>query len=66
MGQTFCIRSMFTVFMVDASNMFKFQGFSNETTETSFDVELWIYKPRADGKQVIFEQNDIVNPFSFF
>ena len=53
LGQTFCFRTMFTEFMVDASNILQFEGFSNVTSDIKYSMEFWIFKPKSYGQQVI-------------
>ena len=52
-GQTFCIRTLFSGFMVDASNIFRFEGLGNVTSGSKFAVEWWIFKPQKSGQQVL-------------
>ena len=42
---------MFTGFMIDASNLFKFERKQNGI-KGSFSVEFWIFKPAKSGQQV--------------
>ena len=50
LGQTFCIRVMFRGFMVEASNVFSFEG--EMSSEVKYSVEWWIFKPKKSGEQV--------------
>ena len=43
---------MFTGFMVDASNIMKFQGGGNMTSDVKYSVEFWIFKPKSKTQQV--------------
>ena len=51
-GQTFCLRTMFTGFMVDASNIMKFESVGNMSTDIKYSIEFWIFKPKSNGEQV--------------
>ena len=52
-GQTFCVRTKFTAFMSDASNIMSFYGEVNVKGSVGYSVELWIFKPQPTGQQVI-------------
>ena len=44
---------MFTAFMVDGSNIMKFEAADNNITSgEKYGMELWIFKPRETVKQV--------------
>ena len=49
-----CIRTMFTGFMVDASNILRFEGIGAQTLDSQYSVEWWVFKPKNSGQQVIF------------
>ena len=51
LGQTFCVRVMLSGFMVDASNIMKFER-NHEIEKESMSVEFWIFKPQKTGQQV--------------
>ena len=51
-GQTFCIRTMFTEFMVDASNIFSFERVG-DLPGVEHALEWWIFKPSETGQQVL-------------
>ena len=57
MGQTFCIRVMFTGFMLDASNIIKFEKPGIKT----ISMEWSIFKPQKNGQQVKFKLYDDCN-----
>ena len=44
--------TMFSGFMVDASNIMKFEGAENLDSSAKYSVEWWIFKPSMDNKQV--------------
>ena len=48
MGQTFCLRVMFTGFMLDASKIIKFE----DPGMKPISFEWSIFKPQKSGKQV--------------
>ena len=41
---------MFRGFMVEASNVFSFEG--EMSSEVKYSVEWWIFKPKKSGEQV--------------
>ena len=43
---------MFSGFMVDASNIMKFEGAQNLDSSAKYSVQWWIFKPSMDNKQV--------------
>ena len=43
---------MFSGFMVDASNIMKFEGAEHLDSSAKYSVEWWIFKPSMDNKQV--------------
>ena len=43
---------MFSGFMVDASNIMKFEAAQNFDSSAKYSVEWWIFKPSMDNKQV--------------
>ena len=53
-GQTFCVRMMFSGFMVDASNIFRFEGAGESNSSSEYSLEWGIFKPAADKQQVRF------------
>ena len=53
-GQTFCVRVMFSGFMVDASNIFRFEGAGESNSSSEYSLEWGIFKPAADKRQVNF------------
>ena len=66
LGQTFCIRSMFSSFMVDDSNIFAFEGGRNSSMKMKYSIDWSIFKPEKNGQQVIFYSgvllSQIINP----
>ena len=55
-GQTFCLRTMFTGFMVDASNIMTFESVGNMSSDVKYSIEFWIFKPKENGEQVYNHQ----------
>ena len=43
---------MFTGFMVDDSNILKFEAVGNMSSDKKYSVEWWIFKPKETGEQV--------------
>ena len=44
---------MFTGFMVDDSNILKFEAVGNMSSDRKYSVEWWIFKPKGTGEQVM-------------
>ena len=53
---------MFSGFMVDGSNILKFEGVGNVISNEKFAVEWWIFKPKENGQQVSLDNSNL--PYS--
>jgi hypothetical protein len=45
---------MFSGFMVDASNIFSFEGLGDTASGMKYSIEWWVFKPKKNGEQVKF------------
>jgi hypothetical protein len=53
-GQTFCFRTMISSFMVEASNILRFESAGNTSNSEKYSMDFWIFRPKETGEQVYF------------
>ena len=52
---------MFNAFMDDASNILKFEGVGNFSSDVKYVTEFWVFKPESTSKQVNINFNIQIN-----